>query len=111
LDCSSKFGILLVAGQNQLTIIRGDDVINAQNKAATQHEKHVELAQIPRIIVQNAVLSAGGPCIVAISNGDEFIAVDSESNGMPFVVIFKLEEFLMTVKKSIFIILLIEFNI
>lgn len=96
IESSSKFGVLFITGQESLLILRAEDVLSAQVKAKNDHKKQVDLTEIPHLRVNNPSFGSA-PSFVAISNGEEFIAFDTQKNGVPFILVFKLDQFLVQV--------------
>jgi hypothetical protein len=100
LDVSNKFGAVLVAGQGSLLIFRAEDILSAQSKArggGDSNNEHIEVAQVPHVNVVNPAFGDCPPCLVTISHGEEFVAVDTVRGGACFVLVFKLDQFLRQV--------------
>jgi len=82
-----------------LLIIKAEDVLNAQLNAKNDQVKEIQLTGIPHLSVKNSSFGVS-PSLLSISIGEEFLALDTQRNGVPFVLIFKLDQFLLQARKS-----------
>jgi len=101
LACSNKYGVLVVGGQaGGIVIVRPDDIIAALKAAQGSNKKIINIQDVPFVKVNNPAFSSP-PCCIAISQGDEFIAIDTDRGGTPVVLIFKLKHFLVNVSRRL----------
>ena len=76
--------------------------INDHNliKGGDDHKKQIDLEHVPHITLKqnNSPHFGKSPCVIAVSNEYEFLAVDTQERDVPFILVYRLEQFLTHVR-------------
>ncbi|ODN04594.1 hypothetical protein Ocin01_02094, partial [Orchesella cincta] len=93
LECSNKYGCLLLAFNSSFYVLRVRDIREAQNNANLDSSRPLGFQDIKKLEIRNDALPVS-PNIIALSNGEDYLAVDTVRGDSAWVVIFQLSDFI-----------------
>ncbi|CAL8119063.1 unnamed protein product [Orchesella dallaii] len=93
LECSNKYGCLLLAFNSSFYLLRVKDIREAQNKASLDSSRPLCFQDVKKLEIKNDALQVS-PNIIALSNGEDYLAVDTVRGDSAWVVVFQLSEFI-----------------
>lgn len=87
LECSNKHGCVLLTFNNTFYVLRVSDILSVAGNA-----DNLTFNDLKKLEIKNDALPTT-PNILSLSNGEEFLAVDTVRGDSAWIVVFKFSDF------------------
>lgn len=95
LECSNKHGCVLLTFNDTFYVLRVSDILSVRGNT-----DNLTFNDLKKLEVKNDALPTT-PNILSLSNGEEFLAVDTVRGDSAWIVVFKFSDFVNQVLVSI----------